>query len=423
MVNPEEYNASVLDEEIETYGPGGFHPIHLKDRFKDGRYEILGKLGVGGFSTVWLARDYQEDRNVSLKVARASITSNKAELDRKLQVLRTISEGGDPSHPGRKFVSRLLDWFYHDGPNGRHCCTVQEPLGQRLSNVISRADDQGIRFDHTLARRVSKQVLYAISFLHSCGIAHGDIHLGNVLFHTSRYQKTPQELEEAFGKPKIVPVRRKDGLPNEMGLPQYLVSAMPDFEEYGISGTWDEDDETYEEVKLIDFDQSFYITNPPVKLSAPGCFRAPEIIFERPLTEALDIWSLGCLTFQIMTGQPCFEVGYWGQGFEIPPWHEGLTGTTIPQEWLQDAKAKGYTGELIGEKAFIKPLEGHLHRAYFEMYPSDYLRDRKIRPPNELGEADLKLLSQYLQKMLIIDPAQRESAKTLCTEDWILGAS
>ncbi len=36
-----------------------YHPVHLGDFFKDGRYKILHKLGFGSFSTVWLARDIQ----------------------------------------------------------------------------------------------------------------------------------------------------------------------------------------------------------------------------------------------------------------------------------------------------------------------------------------------------------------------------
>lgn len=44
-------------EPLERYRKGGYHPIHLGDTLKDGRYKILHKLGWGGYATVWLARD------------------------------------------------------------------------------------------------------------------------------------------------------------------------------------------------------------------------------------------------------------------------------------------------------------------------------------------------------------------------------
>ena len=47
------------EEQLSRYEPGGYHPVHLGDLFKDGRYRIVDKLGFGGFSTVWLARDSQ----------------------------------------------------------------------------------------------------------------------------------------------------------------------------------------------------------------------------------------------------------------------------------------------------------------------------------------------------------------------------
>lgn len=45
------------EEDLEDYRPGGYHPVHIGDEFKDGRYVIVRKLGWGHFSTVWLARD------------------------------------------------------------------------------------------------------------------------------------------------------------------------------------------------------------------------------------------------------------------------------------------------------------------------------------------------------------------------------
>jgi len=48
---PEEDFESTADE------CGGFYPVRLGETFEDGRFVITRKLGWGGFSSVWLARD------------------------------------------------------------------------------------------------------------------------------------------------------------------------------------------------------------------------------------------------------------------------------------------------------------------------------------------------------------------------------
>lgn len=48
-------------EDLENYEPGGFHPVHLGDVYDD-QYRVVHKLGFGGFSTVWLARNVLTNR-------------------------------------------------------------------------------------------------------------------------------------------------------------------------------------------------------------------------------------------------------------------------------------------------------------------------------------------------------------------------
>jgi len=48
---PEEDITSTADE------GGGFYPLRLGEAFDKTRFVVTRKLGWGGFSTVWLARD------------------------------------------------------------------------------------------------------------------------------------------------------------------------------------------------------------------------------------------------------------------------------------------------------------------------------------------------------------------------------
>jgi hypothetical protein len=44
-----------IEEGIDSYYQGGFHPVHIGDII--GRYRVLRKLGHGQYSTVWLVRN------------------------------------------------------------------------------------------------------------------------------------------------------------------------------------------------------------------------------------------------------------------------------------------------------------------------------------------------------------------------------
>ena len=47
-----------MEELLEKYRPGGYHPVKLGDVFDGGRFSVVRKLGWGQYSTVWLAKDY-----------------------------------------------------------------------------------------------------------------------------------------------------------------------------------------------------------------------------------------------------------------------------------------------------------------------------------------------------------------------------
>jgi serine/threonine protein kinase len=105
---------------------------------------------------------------VTIKV----VVANKSdETSRELEILRALKERGDITHPGRKHVTQLIDSFYHDGPNGRHLCLVLGLLGPKASSINDECPQY--RLDGVVARSASRQLLLAVDYLHSAGIAHG----------------------------------------------------------------------------------------------------------------------------------------------------------------------------------------------------------------------------------------------------------
>lgn len=153
-------------EDLEEYRVGGYHPTVLGDHFRDGRYEVVHKLGFGGFSTIWLARDKHMQRYVALKILVSDESSKTTERD-FLRLLRDV----DSPHPGQQFIPRLLDHFSFEGPNGHHLCLVQEPAGCSIAG----AKDDSVKwmFPVETARSIAAQLIMGLSYLHSRQVCHG----------------------------------------------------------------------------------------------------------------------------------------------------------------------------------------------------------------------------------------------------------
>ena len=225
------------DEGADGYKRGGYHPVRVGEKYKDGRYVVRSKLGWGHFSTCWLCDDRETGARVALKVqksaphyteaardeidilARAAdefaVDDGEAEEERSRRHHRPgrarrqreeavkaaeaaeaaeaarraaagAGEGGTnrpatlPRHPGSKCVVKLLDSFEHDGPNGRHVCMAFEVLGDNLLALIKRYDYRGVPL--RAVKAVCRDVLLGLDYLHARKkIIHTDLKPENVL--------------------------------------------------------------------------------------------------------------------------------------------------------------------------------------------------------------------------------------------------
>ncbi|KAL9128243.1 MAG: hypothetical protein Q9175_007563 [Cornicularia normoerica] len=267
-------------ENFSRYRPGGFHPVCLGDTFQDGRYEIHHKLGWGGFSTVWLAKDKQRIQWVSVKIMTADSTARSHELS-TIRSLGAHSQGRLCS----KFTVELLDDFIHQGPNGSHQCLVFELLGPTLDKVISDYYEFKDPLEPETILRLSEQLLQAVVFLHEAGYVHGDISTRNIAFTCNGLSRTTEEcLFDIVGSPESEELARLDGKPLSEALPSQLVK--------GADWTnWiDEDDE---DLRILDLGEAFLQGAEIKMLAQPGSLQAPETIFTSVIDHRLDLWRTG----------------------------------------------------------------------------------------------------------------------------------
>ena len=155
-------------EDLERYRPGGYHPVLLGDKFCAGRYEVVYKLGYGGFSTVWLCKDRQTQEYVCVKVA---VSETGRRQNSELEIFHVLRDGNS-EHPGKRFVTSLYDEFSIEGPNGSHQCFVFPVALNSVAIAKQASPRDDFMFVAPVARSIVVQVLLALSYIHSCGIVH-----------------------------------------------------------------------------------------------------------------------------------------------------------------------------------------------------------------------------------------------------------
>ena len=136
------------------------------------RYEIIEKIGSGGMSVVYRAKDLKLDRYVTFKVLRAEHLENEAFIRRFIVEARAVAS---LNHPNIVNV-------YDVGQEGDINYIVMEFIdGVTLKELIVKKAP----FDNVETLGVAIQIASALSHAHKSGIVHRDIKPQNVLVTAS----------------------------------------------------------------------------------------------------------------------------------------------------------------------------------------------------------------------------------------------
>ncbi|KKZ61962.1 hypothetical protein EMCG_03555 [[Emmonsia] crescens] len=386
---PHLYTSPVDAEPLNRYRFGGYHPVHLGDYFKDGRYKVMHKLGHGGYATIWLARDFELQRYVALKITVSETSQHNSEL----KILQHLSSAQLSMHPGSQHVIKLLDSFEHKGPNGVHSCLVMEPLGPSGKDLMERFSDG--RLPGEVAKQISRQALMGLDFLHHAGVGHGDLHSGNILCTAANYDNESEDgLNNILGAPEIGNVVRNDGEPLGSQMPKYLV--------HPINIPCIKWKLPHIRVQLVDFGEAFMQNHKPSTLHTPLVFRAPEVIFQDSFDHRVDIWSMGCTIFELVVGYPPFDNLMVTKNHLIQQMIISIRD--LPKEWKSRYKPPD-TKDFYMEESFS--LESWLHETYFD-------EDKKM----DLSKAEIEMLAILLRRMIQYDRERRPSPSELLRDPW-----
>ncbi|KAF2494668.1 kinase-like protein [Lophium mytilinum] len=392
-------------ENVERYVVGGYHPTHIGDLYHNERYKIVHKLGHGTFSTVWLARDMVEEKNVALKISCADVPA----VSHESQTLGLL-KAGQSDHPGRCYVTSLLDKFGIEGPNGKHHCLVMPVSACSASKSKDKRDGGHFIFPMPVARSIAAQVLLGLDYIHSCGVIHGDLHTGNILIELPGLDQLPEdELYAHLGEPKKQPLRRRDGLPLGSNAPAYSVSSA-----MLVLGCGTEVKDP--KVLISDFGESFLITDEDCKeLHTPMILRPPESFFGERIGPKADIWTMGCTLFEILGCGTLFE--NWFPDMNQTVTEMISTLGPIPTRWWDKWSAEG--------KSMSFNQDGTWKEGAFVMSLADRMRTMASKDPSreavppDCSEEEFASLETLFKIMLTYEPAERATASDVVASEWV----
>jgi serine/threonine protein kinase len=265
------------------------------------RYALERELGRGGMAVVYLARDLKHDRAVALKMLRPELGALLG-AERFLREIKTVA---GLQHP---HILPLYD-------SGEACGTLYYVMpfvsGESLRDRLRKQRQLPIKD----ALRITREVADALHYAHSKDIVHRDIKPENILLSGSHAVVT----------------------------------------DFGIARA----------IHVSGGEQWETLTESGVALGTPAYMSPEQTAGERELDARSDIYSLGCVLYEMLTGDPPFA-GPDGQvmlarRFSDPPPSARLFRADTPEsvdQALAIALAREPTGRFGNSLDFVDAIWG-----------------------------------------------------------------
>lgn len=270
----EDLRAQVLNLLVQYDSAGGFlenPPVPVRglaftsqplrsvfspEQMVGGRFRIVKTLGQGGMGEVYEAFDLELRDSVALKTIRHDIASDSGLIERfkqEVQRSRTIS------HPN---VCRVYDLFREraTGDADVWFLTMELLRGETLSDLLHREG----RLETSAALPLVKQMCHALDAAHHAGVVHRDFKSGNVMLLAGPHDSEIRVVVTDFGLAKAISATGA----NTSSATGTITSSLDD----------------------------------PGRLLGTPAYMAPEQLEGKAATAASDLYALGVVMYEMVTG-------------------------------------------------------------------------------------------------------------------------
>ncbi|KAF8644875.1 hypothetical protein AX16_008221 [Volvariella volvacea WC 439] len=365
----------------------------------DERYVVKRKLTWGDESSIWLARDLKEDKYVAIKALNGHNTLGET-MGHLLEAdaLRRVSEQPSP------FCPQLLDEFLisNHGHSGDHLCFVVPVLSGDLRTLALSHWNGRIPFP--LVKRMIFHLLRGLAHLHKCGYAHTDVTPDHIFLDTALSTRDIDRLLVDDPSRRHPPDDSPVGpVSAAMSQPLPYVSCEEAMKRNFIVG---------------DLGRVELSSKHRNKVVTPIGLRAPEVFLDGPRSEKIDIWSIGCSTFEYANSTK--------DGISF------LSFTPDEELEMDETEHMLYQMILFSEEEFTAEQLNASSNAsqYFDEYchlkqhPKRFtgLVEAYIRGYGILkSEEDIVDTARFIKRCIRLNPEDRPSAEELLQDPWFDG--
>lgn len=310
------------------------------------KYIIIDKIGVGTFSSVWLALCITNNQLYAIKIQH---TEDYYDGEKEAKFLKSI--------PTKyKNLPKLVEYFDVKNPVNPeyvNICMVMELCIGSVASLLKK-DKYKDGFDISIANKITHDLINGMNELNNLGYYHTDIKPENILvqglnsifsefislIRSTELKNINSEVEnmkQKYGlntlskQLKIYHDRKKKFDKERLDLLKKVGKVlMKEFKlicnKYCDEKYNDEDLTIYEPnyyTKTFNFDNNYDLLNVNYILSDFGTiksihtkksseiqtryYRAPEVLIGCIYDKKVDIWSIGCLYYELITGSVLFD--------------------------------------------------------------------------------------------------------------------